>query len=185
MRITAHLEGSCAGIAGQPFMLDGPLTWAEAVTGDYPPLTRDHAPEIPIPLDTWEHDNIWGYKTSQAHYETISYGTLEIRRKPSDREYSRYTKDRKNHHALGPYKARDLAIETAIIPEIWWDIQTSNLPRVKELLQLVTHLGSHRAIGLGKVTRWEYADGPEDGWRDRPYTLPSRPPYWHQERRSC
>lgn len=185
MRVTAHLEGSCAGIVGQPFMLDGPLAWAEAVTGNYSPITKGHAPEIPVPLETWEKNGLWGHKTSRAHYDVTAYGSLEIRRKPSDREYSRYTKDRKNHHALGPYKARDLVIETAIIPEIWWDIEPTDAEKLETLLQLITHLGSHRAIGLGKVTHWELADGPENGWEDRPFTLPTRPPYWHQERRTC
>ena len=182
MRITAHLEGSCAGIVGQPFMLDGPLAWAEAVTGNYSPITKGHAPEIPVPLETWEKGELWGYKTSRAHYDVLSYGSLEIRRKPSDREYSRYTKDRKNHHALGPYKARDLVIETAIIPKIWWDAQPTNLAKLEELLGLITHLGAHRAIGLGKVTSWEFTDGPNNGWEDRPFARPTRPPYWHQER---
>ena len=119
MRITAHLEGSSAGIVGTPFMLDGPLAWAEAVTGAYPPLTKDHAPEIPVPLETWEKGELWGYKTSRAHYDVLSYGSLEIRRKPSDREYSRYTKDRKNHHALGPYKARAI-LEVLTGPSWRW-----------------------------------------------------------------
>ena len=183
MRITAHIEGACAGIVGHGFMLDGPLAWVEAVTGNYPPLTNSHAPEIPLPLEKWEQGGTWGWKCSRAHYEPLSHSSLEIRRKPADKEYGRFTKEKKNHHALGPAKARDLVVETAIIPAIWWDLNPADEARLIALCRQITHVGAHRAIGLGKVTRWEFTDGPQDGWEDRPFTLPSRPPYWHPERR--
>lgn len=183
LRVTAHLDTATTGIVGQPFMLDGPLAWAEAVTGDYPPLTRDHAPEIPLPLVMWEEDGEWGWCTSRALYDVASHSALEVRRKPADAELSRFTRERKNHHALGPHKAKDAIIPTALIPKIWWDIECADEEWLRRLLDQITHLGGHRARGLGHVTQWETAPGEPGAWKDRPYNKPTRPPYWHPERR--
>ena len=179
LRVTAVLDGPSAGIAGNAFMLDGPLSWVEAVTGDYPPLSREKIPDIPLPLGRWDCDGQWGWMCSAAHYEVVSYSALEIRRKPSDREYARLTRDRKNHHALGPYKARDLVVETELIPEVWWDVVVTDRDWFDRLLSGVTHLGARRAVGLGRVRDWQVFDGPDHGWKDRPFTVPCRPPYWH------
>jgi hypothetical protein len=184
LKITATIEGATSGIVGRDFSLDGPLAWAEAAAGNYSPITPDHAPEIQLPLEKWQQGDLWGWKCSRAHYEVASYGSLEIRRKPTDREYARFTGDKKNHHALGPYKARDLVIETAIIPTISWDVECVDEKWLKMLISRLTHLGSHRAIGLGKVAEWTIKPGELGAWEDRSFDAPTRPPYWHQERKS-
>ncbi|MBP7881150.1 MAG: hypothetical protein KAZ70_01805 [Actinomyces sp.] len=180
--VVAHLAEKTSGIVGRPFMLDGPLAWAEATLGDYPPLTRNHAPEIPLPLEKWEEDREWGWKCSQADYEVAASSVLEIRRKPSDAEFARFTKERKHHHGLGPHKARDLVIPTAHIPKIAWNLECTDQAWLDRLLRAITHLGSHRAIGLGKVSAWTITPGKKDAWRNRPFAAPCRPPYWHQAR---
>lgn len=183
LRVTARLAERTNGIVGQPFMLDGPLAWAEATTGDYPPLTGDTAPEIPLPLEKWERDGLWGWKTSRAHYDVAAQTVLEVRRKPSDKEFARFTEERKHHHGLGPHKARDTAIPIALIPTIWWDVEATDEAELLLLLDVITHLGARRSIGLGRVDDWEVTPGTPGGWEDRPFTAPARPPYWHQARK--
>lgn len=79
----------------------------------------------------------------------------------------------------GPYKARDLVVETELIPEVWWDVVVTDRDWFDRLLAGVTHLGARRATGLGRVRDWQIIDGPDRGWDDRPFTVPCRPPYWH------
>lgn len=184
LRVTAHLvDGRTSGIVGQDFLLDGPLAWAEATRGDYPPLTRTHAPEIPLPLERWDKNTDWGWCTSRAHYDVHAHTVLEVRRKPSDDAFARYTTEKKHHHALGPHKARDLLIPIAVIPSISWDIECTDEDWLNLLLDRLTHLGGHRARGLGRIRDWEISEGTPDAWKDRPYTKPVRPPYWHTERK--
>lgn len=186
LKVTAHLIERTSGIVGREFLLDGPLAWAEATRPDsaYPTITREHAPEILLPLEKWEQNGLWGWKNSRAHYQVQAHTMLEIRKKPADAELVRFTKEKKNHHALGPHKARDIAIPIAIIPSISWEIECADEDWLRLLLDRITHLGSHRAIGLGQVTHWEIEPGTPGAWADRPMTLPTRPPYWHYERKS-
>lgn len=187
IRITATLAEKTSGIVGQPFLLDGPLAWAEATRQDrqYPPITRGIAPEIPLPLEKWEKDGQWGWCCSQAQYEITAQSVLEVRKKPADQQLARFSRDKKNHHGLGPHKARDFVIPVAFIPEITWSLVCTDVDWFELLIDRITHLGAHRAIGLGKIKEWSYSfhDDPQ-AWKNRPFTPPTRPPYWHHERKT-
>lgn len=187
LTITAHLVEQTSGIVGQPFLLDGPLAWAEATRPDrdYPPISKEHAPEIPLPLNLWEQDGDWGWRVSRAHYIVAAQTVLEIRKKPADKQLATYTTERKNHHGLGPHKARDLVIPTALIPAISWDVDCADQEWLRLLLDRITHLGSHRALGLGRIRSWDITPGTPDAWKDRPYADPLRPPYWHHQRKDA
>lgn len=182
LKVTAVFKGPTSGIVGNPFMLDGPLAWAEAISGKYPPATREHAPEIPLPLEKWEEAGLWGWKCSQALYEVQGFSGLEVRRKPSDNQLRDFTKEKRNHHAMGPYKAKDLTFELSHIPEISWELVVTNRDWFDALLQKITHLGGQRARGLGEILSWKVEEGTPDGWKNRPFTTPCRAPYWHKAR---
>lgn len=194
LQVTAHLDAPCAGVIEQPFMLDGPLAWALATAapaGTYPPITNYYAADMPVPLARWEESGTWGWRTSQALYTVASHGSIEIRRKPADTAFSRFTKERKHHHGLGPHKARDLVVPTTWIHDMTWQVEVTSESQATSLASLllsIDHLGAHRAIGLGHVARWQINDGTPDAWRNRPMpvageTASHRAPYWHPSRR--
>lgn len=190
LTVTATLDTATSGVEGEPLMLDGPLAWAYAVTappGSLPPITSSHAEDMPLPLARWERHSTWGWCVSRAHWTQITHSQTEVRRKPSDQQFARFTRDGRNHHGLGPHKARDTVVPVALIPTIWWDLDCTDETELRRLLHSVTHLGAHRAIGLGHVARWDIQPGTEGAWEDRPMPAPGltgryRPPYWHHTR---
>lgn len=191
LRITATLDTPTAGIEGTPFMLDGPLAWAYAQLAPadtLTPMTSTHVDDMPLPLDKWEQLDTWGWAVSRAHYDIQARSHVDIRRKPADPQFARYTTEKRHHHGLGPHKARDTTIQTAIIPTITWDALATDVDELERLLEAITHMGAHRAIGLGHVTAWHITEGQPDAWTDRPMPQPGqtaahRPPYWHHTRR--
>lgn len=194
LRITAVLDRPSIGLVEHPVLLDGPIAWAVAQLNlrdgiPMPPITRQHAPDLELPFETWEQQRIWGWKTSRAHLTVESYTAVEIRRKPATAEFARFTTEKKHHSGLGPYKARDTTVSAAWVTQAVWEAEVTDRQRLEECLTVVTHLGAHAAIGYGHVARWEIAEGVEGAWRDRPMPDPRgtlqgiRAPHWHHTRK--
>lgn len=192
--VTAHLETTTIGLVERPVMLDGPLSWAAAMhahsTGaPIDPMTRDHAPDLPLPLARWDEAGTWGWCTSQATLDITSYTAVEFRRKPATGPMSRYTTDRRHHTGLGPYKARDTTVSAALVRTATWHVLATDQGHLETLLALVTHLGKHANTGHGAVTAWTLEPDPTpDAWRNRPMPTPGmtaahRAPYHHPTRR--
>lgn len=191
LTVTASLDQPIIGLIDNPgrLPLDGPLAWAAAVAGGLPPITPDHAPDVDLPLARWEEAGAWGWCASSARYEVERWISVDLRRRPATAAMARYTTVGKHHLGLGPHKARNVIYEAAWVRTIRWDVDCTDRERLASLLDRITHLGSHTAIGYGHVAAWtiEPAVGP-DGWRKRPMPTPGatvavRPPYWHPSRR--
>lgn len=192
--VTAHFDTLSVGLVEQPLMLDGPLAWAAAMAAHtagtpIPPITREHAPDLDLPLARWEEHGTWGWCTSQAALAVAAHTAIAVRRKPATAAMARYTTDSHHHAALGPYKARDTTVPAAWVHSATWRIVATDTDRLHNLLALITHIGRHRNLGHGHVVRWTTAPGGDpDGWRDRPMPGPGqprrgyRPPYHHATR---
>lgn len=194
LTVTATLDTPSVGLVEQPLMLDGPLAWAAAMAAHaagetIEPITRDHAPDLDLPLARWHEHGTWGWCTSQATLDVASYTAVEIRRKPAVDAMARYTRERQHHAALGPHKARDTTVAAAWVRTAVWQVVATDPDRLAALLRHLTHLGRHRNLGLGHVTAWTITPGADpDGWRHRPMPGPGqprrgyRPPYHHPTR---
>lgn len=190
--VTAHLSAPTIGLTRRPFMLDGPLSWAAAVTSPtpVPPITPTDCPDMDLPLQRWHEHGTWGWCTSQAAFEVTHHGATELRRKPATAAMSRYTTDRRHHLGLGPHKARDTVLSEEWIRSFTWHVLATDRDRLAFLLEHITHLGAHRGIGKGLVDRWQITpDRDPEAWRDRPMPTPGAPPaayrapYWHPTRK--
>lgn len=194
LTVTAHLDGPTVGLVEQPVMLDGPLAWAAAMDARargiaLEPITRAHAPDLPLPLARWEQAGTWGWCTSAAVVDVASHTASEIRRKPATAQMARFARDRKHHSGLGPYKARDTTIPVAWVRDAVWQVAATDRERLEALLALITHLGANARLGYGRIRSWGVEPGPVDGWRERPLPGPDMPrqayraPYWHATRK--
>lgn len=191
LTVTALVDGPTSGLTQRPVILDGPLAWAAAMTTpDIPPITHEHAPDMDLPLARWDECGTWGWCASQATLDIRHHGATELRRKPHTAAMSRYTGERKHHLGLGPHKARDTVLPVEWVHIATWHVLATDQARLEALLTHITHLGSHRAIGLGEVQSWTLAPDPNpQAWRDRPMPTPGAPaqayraPYWHPSRR--
>lgn len=193
LTVVARLDSTTVGMIERAFMLDGPLAWAAAmdaiehgVTLD--PITPDHAPDMPLPLERWEQAGTWGWCCSAGVVDVAAYTALELRRKPATDAFARYTTDRRFHTGLGPHKARDVIVPAALVRSVTWHVLAADRARLEDLLGKVTHLSRHRGIGMGHVTNWKVsACADPEAWRARPLPTPGprqayRPPYWHPTR---
>lgn len=193
--IVAHLDRALSvGLVERPMMLDGPLVWAAAMVqtaaGRRPaPITREHAPDLELPLARWTCGTVWGWCTSQATLDVAAYTALEVRRKPATQAMARYTTSANHHAALGPHKARDSTVATTWVRSATWSALVTDPDELATLLAQITHLGARRGLGHGHVTRWTITPGgPATGWQHRPLPGPGapprayRPPYHHPTR---
>ncbi|MCT8158208.1 hypothetical protein [Bifidobacterium polysaccharolyticum] len=191
LHVTATLDTAACGVEGNPLPLDGILAWAMHAREQDPDPPRGRIKDYDLPLGKWHACGTWGWKASSAHPVIIGHTSLQIRRKPPDWQLARYTKERKNHHGLDAWKARDLTIPATLIDTISWDINTTDPKQVDSLLRDITHIGSHRALGCGHVTSWTVIESDDqEAWKDRPMPSPGRPgryrpPYWSQDRQTA
>lgn len=193
LRVTAKLDRPSIGLVEHPFMLDGPVAWAAAQDAlrsgvELPPITRAEAPDLDLPFERWEQSGVWGWRVSAAELTVEAYTAVEIRRKPATGEMARFTREARHHAGLGPYKARDTTVSAAWVTRAVWEVECTDRGRLLDLLDMVTHLGAHAAIGYGHVAGWEVASGTPGGWSARPMPdthphLAVRAPYWHHSRR--
>lgn len=184
LTVVARLDSPVVEAGRRPLMLDSMLAWARALDGDIPPLTPEYAPDVPLPLATWDEDGQWGWRCSQGAYASQGWTTAQTRRKPATDAMARYARDRKHHLGLGPHKARDTAYEATWIHQITWSLDVTDRAELDRLLARITGIGKLAAHGYGHVTSWDITPGTPGAWRDRP--MPSthpgqrtRPPYWH------
>lgn len=193
--ITAYPDEPLIDIDRHPVMLDGPLSWAAAMRMHHrgepcPPLTREHVPDLELPLARWHIEPTWGWCCSAATYETAARTATQLRRKPATAPMARYTTEKRHHLALGPHKARDTTVPATWARSLTWHANTTNQPLLEELLNLITHIGRNHAAGYGRIARWEVHPGTdENAWRNRPLPDPQgkpqgvRAPYHHPTRR--
>lgn len=190
--ITARLGSIWIPGARGADMLDGPLAWAYATRAisrgeRLPAMRNDVTPiDFPLPLDTWQAGDIWGWCVSRALPEVVGHTAVQVRRKPATAPMARFAPDRAHHAGLGPYKARDTTLSAVVAATITWRADVTDRADLADLLRLVTHLGARHRNGQGQVLDWTITDGPPDGWRDRPmpngagpHMLRPRAPYWH------
>lgn len=187
LHVTAHIDSAACGVEGNQLPLDGILSWAMHAQEHDPTPPRGHIKDYPLPVEKWRACGTWGWKTSRAHPHILARTSLQLRRRPPDWQLSTYTKEKKNHHGLDAWKARDLTISAALIDTIEWDLLATDQKKVIELLDSITHIGSHRAQGCGHVAYWSVTPGHRDAWKDRimPHEGESgrfRPPYWSADR---
>lgn len=191
LHVVATLDTASCGVEGNPLPLDGILAWAVHAQEHDPTPPRGHVRDFPLPVGEWESCGTWGWKTSRAHPHILARTSLQVRRKPPDWPLARYTKEKKNHHGLDAWKARDLTIPAALIDRIDWDADATDPDQVADLLNTITHIGAHRAYGCGHVTGWTITESDDpDAWKDRPMPKPGqagryRPPYWSSDRQTA
>lgn len=81
----------------------------------------------------------------------------------------------------GPSKGYRFPLETAHLVDdrLTWYAMATDVPELKSLLDLCTHIGRRRAVGLGRVLRWEVRTmGSLDPWPGFPVLrdgVPLRP----------
>ena len=174
-------------------ILDGPLAWAYATRaigrGDRLPAMRNDLPPVdfPLPLDTWQDRDTWGWCVSRAHPDIAAHTAVQVRRKPATGPMARYATDAKHHAGLGPYKARDTTLTGTVARTVSWDALATDLDDLGDLLGHVTHLGARHRNGQGHVLAWTITPTNDtEAWRDRPmpdpagaHTMRPRAPYWH------
>lgn len=192
--ITAHMLTPTIGHVGP---LDGALAWACAQRAmergeELEPISDDHAPDFPLPLEKWEQDGVWGWKVSAPIFDTSHYSATEIRRRPATGAMALFTKAKDHHSGLGPTKAGNTTLSTTYHRKISWHATITNEDELRSLLGIVTNLGARHRNGFGKVAEWEITPGPAGGWKQRPLPDPhgqpmrTRAPYWHPtERTPC
>ena len=189
--VTAHLGTPVIGIDTRAMMLDAPLSWAYAQQAlaageELEPVTRQHAPDFPLPLARWEQAGTWGWCTSAGQLDIAAHVAAQIRRKPATHAMARYTADRANHAGLGPTKARDTTLAAVLATHITWQVLATDRADLEDLLALVTNLGGRHRNDFGHVSRWVIEPGHNpEAWRDRqmPPVAAARAPYWHPARR--
>ncbi|AKV55520.1 hypothetical protein BACT_1084 [Bifidobacterium actinocoloniiforme DSM 22766] len=187
LHVAATLDSAACGVEGNPLPLDGLLAWAMHAREHDPTPPRGSIKDYLLPVEQWEACGTWGWKTSRAHPHILARTSLQLRRRPPDWQLAVYTKERKNHHGLDAWKARDLTVPASIIDTIEWDLQATDPDQVEDLLHSISHIGSHRADGCGHVARWDITPGDPEAWKDRPMpqqgqTGRFRPPYWSDDR---
>lgn len=196
VQVTAHLSTAVINLDTHPPHLDAPVSWGAyqayiATHGhnSLPPMTNEHAVDFALPLATWEHDGVWGWTCSRAHYEAAGYTTLAMRRRPAVDQMARLAKDKKHHLAAGPMKARDTPLPATLVNQVTWYALADPDP-LRHLLNRVWSLGRLGRHGHGRITHWEVdTHHNRDAWKDR--TMPHsngtlqgiRAPYHHQTRK--
>lgn len=194
MQIVATLDTPVIGDLGP---LDAQLAWAawqeaERDGVELPPITDDHVHDFDLPLETWTRGDYWGWCVSSPTMDTPHHSATEIRRRPATEAMAAYTTAKEHHSGLGPMKARNVTLGASHHTTVTWHADVTDLPRLQELLSIITHLGARHRNGYGHVTSWRITDGAPDGWENRP--MPSthgvvqrvRAPYWHPtERTQC
>lgn len=191
MRVTAHVDSPVVGIDAWATPLDGPLSWAYAMRahdrGEQippPPTASTEAADFPLPLERWERDGWWGWRSSRAHVDAPIHTAVEVRRKPATAPMSLWTSDAKHHTGLGPMKARNVTRAAIVARTIWWDVEATDADDLSNLLTFITHVGARHNAGCGHVSHWAIDDIDGD-WTDRdwPPSAACRAPYWHPSRR--
>lgn len=191
MRVTAHLDSAAVGLDTWATPLDGPLSWAFAMRAlgrgeDIPPTPTVSTPaaDFPLPLERWERDGWWGWRSSRAHFDSPTHTSIEVRRKPATGPMSVWTRDARHHTGLGPMKARNVTRSAIVTSTMWWDVEPSDPDDLADLLACVTHLGARHNAGFGHVSHWTL-DPILGDWSDRdwPPAVACRAPYWHPSRR--
>ena len=191
VRVTAHLD---TAVVGEVPLLDGPLSWAAAMTHpDPPPMSAEFAADFDLPLGRWEMRGFWGWQVSRPHPMVVHHSSVESRRRPAVDVMPLFSTARDHHAAMGPMKARNTVLASTHIAEVCWDAVVTDVDELCRLLSHVTHLGARHRDGFGHVTRWEISESSDrDGWMDRPLpaddgpVLRVRAPYWHPtERTTC
>jgi hypothetical protein len=208
--VTARLAEPVVGLAEQLAPLDGPASWGAYLTSQearvpLPPLTAEWAVDFALPLATWttpctrpdpdprllaaDGSSVWGWACSRALYQVDAHTAVQVRRKPATREMAHYTREKKHHSGLGPFKARDVTLPAVLAREVYWHA-LAQPDQLRALLARVTHLGRHTRHGHGRVLAWDVVADEEarEGWRQRPLPIPGgrperiRAPYWHHTR---
>lgn len=211
IRVTAHPAEPIVGLPSNPLMLDGIIasaayTLAAADGLDLPPMTRDQAVDIALPLATWTRPapdgldpriyaatpgHVWGWAASAATYRPDRHTIAEVRRKPA-LEHMAYWSTAKNHNiALGARKAGNNIHQAVWTRQITWCALATSIDAVNTLLSTVTHLGRLTHHGWGRLLTPPTATVDPEAytrWQHRPMPHPTgapqgiRPPYHHPSR---
>lgn len=156
LMVTAYLAGPVS-LPAFPWALDALLMWAASVLrGLEPPAQASDATglDIPVPL------------SECGRYYLASFGVYDVEQSDSRWLNQRFplqeaqlmgnNKLRRIQLSAGRTKSYRIPYETAWLVDdrvTWWCY--GDRGRIDELLSLVGYLGRKRAVGLGKVARWE------------------------------
>lgn len=208
--VTAHMAEPIVNWSPS-MMLDGPLSYGafrrhqrpNRKTGNLPRLTDGYAYDFPLPLGTWDcdpvggehptllnHDGrLWGWRTSAVITEdAVATSGVDVRRRPATNQMIRWSQAKRHDIGAGPLKARNVRLPAAFAHRLSWNIQSDSPDAVMRLLSYVTHLGRLKGHGHGRIITWTIADGPENGWLERPMPYAGgqrmgvRAPHWHPTR---
>lgn len=174
LRVTAELGGPVHFPSGS-LALDSLLMAARALRDGLPPaLTADELQTIDVPIAV---DPLWGIRLA-------SVGQFEV-----EAEELRYTNRRppiEQFQSLGGPEIKRIAITMGVnkgyrIPRpvsylrddliTWWC--EGDEVEIRELLELVTHVGKKRSVGWGKVMRWTVEEC--ETWPGFPVVRDGRP----------
>ncbi len=135
--------------------LDGLLAWAVALRDQLPPAyTADEIIPIEIPVQKEPEGRF--HLCSFSVSETDHYSTRWVQRRPVIKEAQMLGRSiRSIQINAGLSKAFRIPMETRHLKGdylYWYCI--GDRTEIERLLELITHLGKRRGIGLGEVRKW-------------------------------
>lgn len=173
--VRAHLRGAVC-LQNGPIALDGLVMWAAHVRDGDDALAEDRSKpnEKPIPIERSPCGRV--YLCSVGAFEVDVHEARWVNRKFPAAEAQAlaapsFTRIR---IVAGAQKSYRLPLDTVhLVGDVmtWWCIGE---PReLGELLSLVSYLGKRRAVGLGRVERWDV--DPCEPWEGFPVVRDGRP----------
>ena len=172
--------------SGDGMHLDGPLAGASFMRR--PPEEREALPPVHLVGHVVDEDlplarvvvdpsspTGWVWACSAVHAEWLLHTSIEVRKRPPEAEYTRYTKSPSFHRGLGHTKAWDLRFQARFARELVW-YAVGELAAVQSLLDGVVSLGKKVNHGHGCVASWSVEAWDHDWSVEREGELTRRMP---------
>lgn len=139
-------------------MLDALLAAAVVIRDRIPPaLIESEIVPIEVPLVREPGGRF--HLASSGHFEVQEYEARHLHKRTPLEEYKRHGKRTLGSVSIasGPDKPSRIPISVAYVKDglITWWAMASDVDEVRRLLGLVISLGKRRAVGNGRVSRWD------------------------------
>lgn len=203
LRVTALLDGALG--ARTPVALDALLAWAVAQRdGVEPAATADEVVDLEIPVARSACGRVYLASFAQYAPEASEKRFVQRRFPIEEAQAIGAASIKRIQINAGPSKSYRIPHELQRVERdevTWWCLGDAG--EIRELLEIVTHLGRRRAVGWGRIREWRVEPcEPWDGFpvvrdgvalRTLPLDWPGlvspepgyatlRPPYWLRER---